>query len=143
MADVLTREQRQFNMSRIRGRDTLPEMVVRKAVRALGFRYRLHVRKLPGSPDLVFTSARKVVFIHGCFWHRHRCRYGRPRPRTRATFWMNKLTRNRERDREAIRALRKLGWSTLVVWECHTRDASRVTAYVARFLGVADPLQRP
>ena len=83
MVDVLTPKQRQFCMSRIQGKDTRPEMVVRRMVHALGYRYRLHVRSLPGCPDLVFPSREKVIFVHGCFWHRHNCRYGRVRPATR------------------------------------------------------------
>jgi DNA mismatch endonuclease (patch repair protein) len=134
VADVLSPEQRRFNMSRIRGRDTKPEMVVRRLVHSLGFRYRLHVRSVPGSPDLVFPGSRKVVFVHGCFWHRHTCRYGRPAPRTRAAFWRKKLLRNVERDREARRALRKEGWTPLVIWQCQTKVTDLLRQRILRFL---------
>ena len=122
-------------MSRIRGKDTKPEMVVRRLVHSLGFRYRLHVRSLPGTPDLVFTSRRKVVLVHGCFWHRHRCKYGRPTPATRARFWQNKLTQNVARDRRARRELRKAGWTPLVIWQCHTRKAEQLKDRLLHFLG--------
>jgi DNA mismatch endonuclease (patch repair protein) len=134
VVDVLTPEQRRLNMSRIRGKDTKPEMIVRRLVHSLGFRYRLHVRTLPGSPDLVFPSKRKVVFVHGCFWHRHRCRLGKPTPSTRAAFWKAKLLRNVERDREVRAALKKADWKTLVVWQCHTRDTDRLASTLRRFL---------
>jgi DNA mismatch endonuclease (patch repair protein) len=134
VVDVLTPEQRRLNMSRIRGKDTKPEMIVRRLVHPLGFRYRLHVRTLPGSPDLVFPSKRKVIFVHGCFWHRHRCRYGKPTPSTRAAFWKAKLLRNVERDREARTALKKAGWKALVVWQCQTRNAPLLSSRIVRFL---------
>lgn len=134
MVDVLTPAQRRLNMSRIRGKDTKPEMVVRRLVHSLGFRYRLHVRSLPGSPDLVFPSKRKVVFVHGCFWHRHHCKYGRPTPATRARFWQNKLVQNVERDRRTRKAVKKAGWAVLVIWQCQTRDAGLLTSRLVRFL---------
>lgn len=132
--DVLTPEQRRLNMSRIRGKDTKPEMVVRRLVHSLGFRYRLHVTSLPGSPDLVFPSKRKVVFVHGCFWHRHRCRLGKPTPSTRAAFWKAKLLRNVKRDRDARAALKKAQWKALVVWQCETRNAPLLSSRIVRFL---------
>jgi DNA mismatch endonuclease, patch repair protein len=134
VVDVLTPEQRRLNMSRIRGKDTKPEMVVRKIVHASGFRYRLHVRALPGSPDLVFPSLRKVIFVHGCFWHRHTCRYGKPRPKTRPAFWRKKLARNVERDREARQRLRRLRWTSLVVWQCQTKTPDRLQQRLRDFL---------
>lgn len=134
MADVLTPEQRRYCMSRIKGRDTKPEMAVRKLVHALGYRYRLHVRSLPGSPDLVFSSRRKVIFVHGCFWHRHNCRYGRVMPATRRTFWKSKLEGNRERDGKNRRLLRKEGWEVLVVWECQTRKREWLLERICEFL---------
>ena len=134
MADVLTPEQRRLNMSRIRGKNTKPEMVVRRLVHSLGFRYRLHVQALPGSPDLVFPARHKVIFVHGCFWHRHRCRLGRPRPATRASFWENKLAGNVERDRRTRQALQKAGWKPLVVWQCQIRDSERLEQRISTFL---------
>lgn len=138
MADVLTTEQRRLNMSRIRGRDSKPEMLVRRLVHSLGFRYRLHVRNLPGSPDLVFPARRKVVFVHGCFWHRHRCPLGQPAPKTRAVFWRNKLTRNVARDSEVRRALKRAGWRTCVVWQCQTRRTRTLETRLHRFLRAAE-----
>jgi len=121
-------------MSRIRGKDTKPEMVVRKLTHALGYRYRLHRRDLPGCPDLVFPGRLKVIFVHGCFWHRHRCRYGRVRPKTRKAFWKAKLEGNRERDRRNRQALRKLGWDVLVVWECQMRRPEILVDRLVSFL---------
>lgn len=122
MADVHSKAQRSFNMSRIRGKDTKPEMIVRSLVHQMGFRFRLHRKDLPGKPDLVLPRHRKVIFVHGCFWHMHRCRYGRVIPKTNTEFWQNKRTGNVQRDRTNIRKLRQSGWQTLVIWECWTRD---------------------
>jgi DNA mismatch endonuclease (patch repair protein) len=132
--DVHTREQRSRNMAAIRGKDTSPEKAVRSLVHRMGHRYRLHVKELPGKPDLVFPSLRKVIFVHGCFWHRHRCRLGRVRCASNADFWEAKLTGNVQRDRRAIRALRSLGWDVLVVWECWTRDRQMLAGRLSRFL---------
>lgn len=135
MADVLTRAQRKFCMSQIRGKHTKPELVVRKLVHSLGFRYRLHDHKLLGSPDLVFRSRRKLIFVHGCFWHRHVCKLGKPMPRVRRSFWMSKLLGNKQRDQVTRRKLRKEGWEVLVVWECQTRKIERLMDKLAQFLG--------
>jgi DNA mismatch endonuclease (patch repair protein) len=105
-------------MSRIRGKDTKPEMVVRRLVHAMGYRYRLHQKDLPGKPDLVFPCLKKVIFVHGCFWHVHNCRYGRVKPATNAEFWESKRSGNRERDARNRRHLTQLGWQALVIWEC-------------------------
>lgn len=123
--DVLTTEQRRFNMSRIRGRDTAPELLIRHALHAEGFRYRLHDRKLPGRPDLVFPKYRAVIFVHGCFWHGHGCHLFKW-PATRHAFWEAKISRNRERDEGAIRALRENGWRVLTIWECALKGSSRL-----------------
>jgi len=136
MADVLTRAQRSFNMSRIRSKDTTPELFVRRLVHSLGYRYRLHGRKLPGRPDLVFASRAKVIFVHGCYWHMHDCPYGRVKPKTNASFWEKKRQSNVERDRRNVRALRREGWRVLIVWECAIRKPNRIAAAVKRFLGV-------
>ncbi len=109
-------------MSGIRGRNTRPEMVVRRALFAAGFRYRLHRRDLPGAPDVALGGRKVAVFVHGCFWHRHKgCRYAKL-PATRPEFWKSKLEGNAERDVRAIEGLRALGWRVLVVWECAIRD---------------------
>lgn len=125
MADRLTAEQRARNMSRIRGKDTKPEMLVRRCLHALGFRFRLHRRDLPGCPDIVFPGRQAVIFVHGCFWHRHGCRNSRL-PTTRTEFWEAKLARNAERDREAVARLRADGWRVFVVWECVLKGPNRL-----------------
>ncbi|TXC66171.1 DNA mismatch endonuclease Vsr [Piscinibacter aquaticus] len=126
MTDVLTAEQRQLNMSRIRGRDTRPEMLVRQGLHARGLRYRLHDRKLPGRPDLVFPRHGAVLFVHGCFWHAHGCALSKL-PATRQDFWKQKLEGNAARDRRAIDALQAAGWRVLVIWECALRGPARLS----------------
>jgi DNA mismatch endonuclease, patch repair protein len=134
MTDVLSRQQRAFCMSRIRPKDSKPEMIVRRLIHRLGYRYVLHRRSLPGNPDLVFVSRRKVILVHGCFWHRHRCRFGRPIPTTRRGFWTTKLTANVLRDRRNLRELRRLGWDVLIVWECQTKNVDAMEKRVIQFL---------
>ena len=134
--DFLTPAARSALMSRIRGKDTGPELAVRRILFALGYRYRLHGRKLPGKPDLVFPARRKVVFVHGCFWHGHTCLGGRL-PGTRSEFWAEKIGANKRRDRRNRRALGKLGWQSLVVWECklsRVKLLESTTARMVRFL---------
>ena len=131
--DRLSPAQRSALMSRVRGRDTKPEHAVRSIAHRLGYRYRLHVADLAGKPDLVFPSRRKIIFVHGCFWHRHRCKRG-ALPSTNRSFWKEKLERNRSRDQKAIRTLKKAGWRVLVVWECRTRNSSALKARLGRFL---------
>lgn len=108
-------------MARIPGKDTKPELVVRSTLHALGYRYRLHVRSLPGSPDLVFPRRRKVLFVHGCFWHGHDCRFGRAKPKSRLHYWEPKLDANKKRDARASKRLRTGGWSVGAIWECEIR----------------------
>lgn len=134
MVDVLTEEQRKYCMSRIRGKDTKPEMVVRRLTYSLGYRYRLHVKNLPGCPDLVFPSRKKVIFVHGCFWHRHNCRYGRVKPRTRKKFWHAKLEGNKERHKRNRRKLQSKGWRILTIWECQTRKPEKIIDKIIDFL---------
>lgn len=135
MSDVLTPEQRRRCMAAIRSKDTKPELIVRSIAHGLGYRFRLQRRDLPGRPDLVFTGRRKVVFVHGCFWHQHPgCRFA-TRPTTRAAFWAAKLDGNRERDARVQQQLEQLGWAVLVVWECETRKPEAVGARLAAFLG--------
>ncbi len=122
MTDVHSAAQRSFNMSRIGSRDTKPELIVRSIVHQMGFRFRLHRRDLPGKPDIVLPSRRKIIFVHGCFWHTHRCRYGKVTPATNAEFWKTKRAANSDRDRRNIRRLRVDGWQVLVVWECWTKN---------------------
>lgn len=133
--DTLTRAERSERMSRVRSSDTMPELQVRRIAYSLGFRYRLHDRSLPGKPDLVFARLKKVIFVHGCFWHRHgsRCPLTRM-PKSRLDFWGPKLEENRRRDRRNVRALRGAGWDTLIVWECQLRDAEAVRGRIKTFL---------
>ena len=122
--DVLTENQRRFNMSRIRGRDTKPEMTIRRGLHARGLRFRLHRADLPGRPDLVFPKYSSVIFVHGCFWHGHGCRMF-VWPETRRAFWKEKISRTRERDRQAHRRLKDQGWRVLAVWECALKGPDR------------------
>lgn len=132
--DTLTRAQRSERMSRVRPKDTKPEWVVRRLLHRLGYRYRLHVRGLPGQPDLVFPSRKKVIFVHGCFWHRHpRCKNTRL-PKSRLDFWKPKLEGNRKRDLKHQRQLRRLGWKFLVIWECETKSESLTKRKALEFL---------
>lgn len=126
MADVLTPELRRLNMSRIRGRDTKPEMLIRRGLHARGLRFRLHSRDLPGRPDIVLPSRKAVLFVHGCFWHGHDCPLFRM-PATRPDFWREKIAANRLRDAAAVAALSGLGWRVGVVWECALRGAGRLS----------------
>ena len=124
--DRITAEQRSRVMSRVRGKNTSPELVVRKIAHALGLRFRLHRKDLPGSPDLVFPKRRAVVFVHGCFWHQHSGCSRATMPQSRTDFWGSKLTRNVERDRNAIAALKAAGWTVAVIWECETKKSDVV-----------------
>jgi len=121
-------------MRRVRGRDTSPERAVRRAAHSLGYRFRLHRRDLPGTPDLVFPRLRKAIFVHGCFWHRHAGCRRTTTPKTRAAYWCEKFDQNIRRDRRNLAALRRLGWDVLVVWECETFDAPGLLARLTRFL---------
>jgi DNA mismatch endonuclease (patch repair protein) len=134
MADVHTPAQRSYNMSRVRGRDTQPEMRVRRLLHAAGLRYRLHGKGLPGRPDLVFAGLRAVVFVHGCFWHMHKCRWGKPVPATNKDFWAQKRLGNALRDRKNRAALKADGWRVFEIWECETRDAARLERRVGRLI---------
>jgi len=124
MADVLTPKQRSHNMSRIRSRNTRPEIVIRKGLHAAGLRFRLHRKDLPGKPDLVFPKHLAAIQVHGCFWHGHDCTMFKW-PITRADFWKDKISRNRERDRVSLLALQNEGWRVLVVWECALRGVAK------------------
>ncbi|MFZ0296829.1 MAG: DNA mismatch endonuclease Vsr [Candidatus Sulfotelmatobacter sp.] len=135
--DELSPERRSANMARIRSQNTNPELTLRKLIHCLGYRFRLHRSDLPGRPDLVFPSRKKVIFVHGCFWHQHtECREGRV-PGSRLEYWGPKLRRNRERDALAQSSLKKQGWRYLVVWECELRDTAAVLKRAKRFLETA------
>lgn len=134
MADKISPERRSANMRQIRDRGMKPEMAVRKMVHAMGYRYRLHRRDLPGKPDLVFGPRRAVIFVHGCFWHQHDCRDGH-RPKSNNSYWDEKLRRNVERDAVQIAALEAMGWRALVIWECQIRDPEMLRQDLHAFLG--------
>lgn len=125
-------------MARIGSKDTKPELAVRKLLHGLGYRYRLHRRDLPGTPDICFPGRRKAIFVHGCFWHRHGCRRTTT-PSTRAAYWQQKFDRNVVRDRRALTDLDELGWETLVVWECEVADLPALTERLVAFLSEPDP----
>lgn len=142
--DPLSPAQRRHNMSRIRGRDTKPELILRHSLHGAGLRYRLQGRKLPGRPDLVFAARRAVIFVHGCFWHGHDCPMFRL-PATRSEFWSAKIAGNRARDARAAASLGETGWRVLTVWECALRGPARrpveaVTALTQTFLAGLDPV---
>lgn len=126
MTDIVDKATRSRMMSGIRGRDTKPEMLIRKALHAQGLRYRLHEKTLPGKPDLVFPKYKAVVFIHGCFWHGHDCHYFKV-PQTRTDFWLAKIADNKVRDERQLQQLQKAGWRVLVVWECATRKNEQLS----------------
>lgn len=131
--DSISKRKRSQVMSRVRSKDTRPEMLVRRMVFGDGYRYRLHARDLPGHPDIVFRSRRKVILVHGCFWHRHACSLARI-PKSRVGFWTEKLEGNRLRDDRNRGRLARKGWRILVVWECQLSNLDRVRARIRRFL---------
>lgn len=120
-------------MSRVKGRDTTPELAVRSIAHRLGYRFRLHRKDLPGKPDIVFGPRRKAVFVHGCFWHGHGCSKGRL-PKSNHGFWRQKIVRNRTRDRQHVKKLRALGWKVLVIWQCELKHPLAVERQIAHFL---------
>jgi DNA mismatch endonuclease (patch repair protein) len=139
MPDVFTRAERSAIMRAVKSCGTTPEEVVARLIAGLRRRCRRHDARLPGRPDFVFVRRRRVIFVHGCYWHRHACPEGRSSPASNPTYWTAKFARNRRRDRAARRALTRLGWSVLIVWECQTRVRRRAILQrrLARFLGVS------
>ena len=136
MADTLTRVERSERMGRIQNKDTKPEMRIRKIVHGMGYRYRLHKANLPGKPDLVFAGRRKVIFVHGCFWHRHpdpSCSLARL-PKSKLDFWIPKLEANRQRDEANVRKLEQAGWDVLTIWECQLRNEKELKIRIQVFL---------
>lgn len=128
-------------MASIGKKDTTPELVVRKALHRLRYRYRIHRKDLPGTPDIAFPSRRKVIFVHGCFWHAHGCKIGRP-PRSNISFWKPKLDRNKKRDQKKELALKEAGWDVMTVWECETRDMESLAPKLVAFLDQQTPRSR-
>ncbi len=135
MADTRTAEQRRRIMQAVKTRDTGPELSVRHILHRLGYRYRLNVKNLPGRPDIVFASRKRVIFVHGCFWHGHGCIKGRA-PKSRLDYWAPKLVSNKARDAAQLCALEELGWSVLTVWQCETHDLAALEMRLKHFLGV-------
>ncbi|WP_026120928.1 very short patch repair endonuclease [Paraburkholderia kururiensis] len=132
--DSLTPAERSERMSRIKGKNTKPELFVRSLVHRMGYRYRLHRKGLPGRPDLVFAKRRKVIFVHGCFWHRHEgCRLARL-PKSRLDFWRPKLDANAKRDKEVELRLAELGWKVLTIWECEVKEGAALASRIRAFL---------
>lgn len=137
MTDTISRERRSANMRQIRSKHMAPELAVRKMLFAHGYRYQIHVRSLPGKPDIVFGRKRKVVFVHGCFWHQHgsrTCKIARM-PRSNVRYWRPKLIRNAERDSDHVKALKKEGWTVLTVWECEVQKVGSLVPKLKNFLG--------
>jgi DNA mismatch endonuclease (patch repair protein) len=136
MADTLTKSERSERMSRVRGKNTAPELVVHQMLQQMRYHYSLHRSDLPGNPDIVFTTRKKAIFVHGCFWHRHSartCRLARL-PKSKLDFWLPKLEANRLRDRRKQKALSAAGWKFLIVWECQLGDKERLANKIRRFL---------
>jgi DNA mismatch endonuclease (patch repair protein) len=134
LTDKLTPERRSANMSRIRSRDTSPEMIVRRLLHGMGYRYRLHVAELPGRPDIVLPRLKRIIEVRGCFWHQHPGCIDSHIPKSRLEYWEPKLTKNQCRDEENRRKLRELGWRLCLIWECETNDASKISKRLVRFL---------
>jgi DNA mismatch endonuclease (patch repair protein) len=133
MADTRTPEQRRRIMQSVATRDTGPEMTVRRLLYGLGYRYRLHAKKLPGKPDIVFPGRKKAIFVHGCFWHWHGCAKGQL-PKSRRDYWEPKLKTNKARDAAQVVALQTLGWSVLTIWQCETTVSGALTKRLMRFI---------
>ena len=136
--DIVAPAIRSRMMASVPQRNSRPELIVRQIAHSLGFRFRLHRRDLPGTPDIVFPRLRMAIFVHGCFWHRHGCRKTTT-PTSNARFWQQKFDENRRRDRRAIRMLRQTGWKCIVIWECQTKSVKRLQERLLRFL--ATPLR--
>ncbi|MCA9033027.1 MAG: DNA mismatch endonuclease Vsr [Planctomycetaceae bacterium] len=142
MTDRISPEHRSWNMSRIRNRDTKPELVVRSLLHRMGYRFRLHRRDLPGNPDIVLPKYQTVIFVHGCFWHRHQeCKYAYT-PKSRQAFWQLKLHKNVMRDAQVQQMLRQLGWQVVVIWECEVHDEAKLSAFIRKVLDVRNDVRR-
>lgn len=135
MADVFTPDKRSAVMRAVKSRNTAPEMKVRRAAHALGLRFRLNRADLPGKPDLVFPAKRTALFVHGCFWHGHDCPRGARMPQNNRAYWQAKISRNMARDKASLAALKKLGWTPRVIWECQTGDEAALARLITRQLG--------
>ncbi|MGZ3797826.1 MAG: very short patch repair endonuclease [Pseudobdellovibrionaceae bacterium] len=127
-------EARSRIMRAVKSRNTKPEMIVRRMIHAMGKRYRLHRDDLPGKPDLTFSHLRKIIFVHGCFWHGHDCKHGVRQPKTNANYWKQKISRNKERDATVQEALQSMGWNVMVIWECELKNKERLAEIIKAFL---------
>lgn len=136
--DRISPEKRSLVMAQVKAKDTIPEMIVRRAAHKLGYRFRLHRRNLPGTPDLVFPRLRKIILVHGCFWHLHEGCKRSKLPTTNREFWQRKLSRNCERDKENLRLLTDSGWAVLILWECELANLEALYARIASFLSSTD-----
>lgn len=125
---------RRRTMKAVKSRDTKPEMVVRRLVHRAGYRYRLHRPDLPGKPDLTFPRLKKIIFVHGCFWHKHDCKRGAREPKENAEYWRRKVGRNKERDARQQEELRTMGWDVLVIWECQLKNRETLGQRITKFL---------
>jgi len=134
MADHLTKERRSWNMSRIRSKNTTPEKQVRSTLHKMGFRFRIHVDKLLGKPDVVLKKYNTVIFCHGCFWHQHPGCKRATKPKTNKKFWEPKLKRNKERFKEVKKKLKNMGWKVIVIWECEAKDDKKLRKIIERYL---------
>jgi DNA mismatch endonuclease (patch repair protein) len=134
MTDVFSIEKRSWVMSRVRGRETSPEIKVRSLTHRLGYRFRLHRKNLPGRPDLVFPFRKKVIFVHGCFWHGHDCPRGKRTPKTNTGYWIEKIRKNIERDAKSQSELQSLGWSVLIIWECEIKNLDKIACKINEYL---------
>ena len=128
------RNARSDIMRAVKGKDTKPELLVRRLLHSLGYRYRLHGKNLPGKPDIVFPGRKKVIFVHGCFWHGHKCKRGNRTPKTNVDYWVKKISNNKKRDSQHKRQLRNAGWDVLELWECQLKDKERLTRKLKSFL---------
>lgn len=134
MIDTRTKEKRSEIMSKVRSKNTTPEILIRRLIFSMGYRYRLHVKKLPGKPDIVMAGRRKIIDVRGCFWHGHEgCKYGRL-PKSRLDFWIAKISHNRKRDLENLHELENLGWSVLIVWQCELKELNFLKTKLYEFI---------
>lgn len=134
-----TREYRSRVMRAVKARDTKPEMLVRRTIHGMGYRYRLHRKDLPGKPDLVFPSHKKAILVHGCFWHGHDCPRGARMPKSNRSYWERKISRNRDRDAQSLTALTRNGWSVLTIWECQMKNKEDLERRLRDFLDDMNP----
>lgn len=134
MTDKFSKETRSYNMSQIKSKDTKPEILVRKYLFSNGFRYKLHDNKLPGKPDIVLPKYRSVIFVNGCFWHGHKCKVGKRKPKSNTEYWYKKIDNNILRDKKNIRLLKKEGWRILTIWECEIKYQLKLQSKVSKFI---------